>query len=341
MVETDDSGYRPAKKTTMGGLPLTNPTSKMLSVGAGTSAVGGKKDPYADMGSQVLTADKRANGKQSSEISSRSFLMENNNGTVVSSDEAKGVKGSKNPYSEMGVSIDFPEKKSATNKASDVKSKPLASPISEHHMQKKTGDPYADVGTSSDTVDRRRGIKNKKGEKIVSENAKTKADISALTANLNQLLEKAKQISKVSADQEQAILEKSKDGNLISSNLNKTTSVKDPYADVGSLVKKSSHDISGSKKDLDSAATEEFENIKNMLSESTGKSLTRSSGKSESEHSQKGLSGLTGKSVASLTSVHDKALPKQEGSPLVTRKKDPYADVGSAVNVKDKREKIV
>ena len=327
----------------MGGLPLTNPTRKLLSVGAGTSAVGGKKDPYADMGSPVLTGDKRANGKRSSEISSRSFLMENNNGTVVSSDEAKGVKASKNPYSEMGVSIDFPEKKSATNKASDVKSKPLASPITEHSMQKKTGDPYADVGTSSDPVDGKRGMKGQKEEKVVSENAKTKADISALTANLNQLLEKAKQISKISSDQEQAILEKSKGGNLVSSNLNKTTGVKDPYADVGSLIKKSSHDISGSKKDLDSAAdgAEEFQNIKNMLSESIEKSNARSSGKSESGISQKGLSGLTGKSVAALTSVHDKALPKEEGSPLVTRRKDPYADVGSAVNIKEKREKIV
>ena len=321
VAETEEAGYRASKKTTMAGLPLTNPTQKMLAQNRATSAAIGKKDPYADMGTMVLSPEKRGkNKKVSSPISSRSFLLERNNGSIVSSDEAKEVKGGgKNPYSEMGVSIDFPDKKSKSGKEkSDVKGKVTA--VSERRMLGNKADPYSDLGSSSVSNDEK---DEKSNRKSATENGTAKADVAEIAANLNKLIQKAKEISAKTSQGEGAAPTQDKVKGIEIGNA--TTAIKDPYADVGSLTKKTTKSVPGTKKDLESIVEapheEEFQDDSDVKR------------KSNQEQKPKQISGNSVTGVTGVTNSENQSKPQEK--PQGYRKKDPYSDVGSAVDIKE------
>ena len=321
VAETEDPGYRPSKKATVDGLPLTNPTKKISQPNGGTSAAGGKKDPYLDMGTPVLTADKRAHDTKSSQVSSRSILLQHSNGTVVSSGQRQGiVEGKHNPYSEMGVSVDFPEKKSNSNGKKEGKGTNvmlMGTPVTERRMLMKHRDPYADLGSSS-LLDDDKGSSSKKA---TTEPLKSKADVAELTEKLNKLLEKAKEISKG---------QQTEDGQLGKINKgNSTTAVRDPYADVGSLTKKTTQSLAGSKKDFDSSTEEEEFDV----STSETKSNLHTGSSNAPAH------GISGNSVTGMTSSKESKNFSTKTQDKVTqhRRKDPYADVGSAVDIKEKK----
>ena len=306
----------------MSGLPLTNPMQKSINQNQATSATTNRKDPYADMGTMVLSADKRAK-ESSSSASTRSFLLEQKNGTVVSLEDTKGMKGGhKNPYSEMGVAIDFPEKKSKSrgrqNKI-DLLAKALSSP--ERRMIKKIGDPYSDLGSSTVFNEPKDQTSTRK---IESDAATQKKDISEIAANLNKLIEKAQEISSKASQEQKSPSLQGKVSTITTGNA--TASSKDPYADVGSLTKKStkSLSLSGTKKDLnalmESPTDEEF------ASDSEGKSRTVKDST---------LAQISGNSVTGLTVTSNMKETKALGTLQGYKKKDPYSDVGSAVDIKE------
>jgi len=306
----------------MSGLPLANPIQKSINQNEATSATTNRKDPYADMGTMVLSADKREKDQKSlSSVSTRSFLLQEKNGTVVSLEDKKGMKGSnKNPYSEMGVTIDFPEKKSKSRDRQtkiDLLARLSSSP--ERRMIKKIGDPYSDLGSSTALSEPKDQTSRRKSE---SDAPPLKKDISEIAANLNKLIEKAQEISSKASLQPSnlhAQVSKITKGNATAPN-------KDPYADVGSITKKSTKSVSlaGTKKDLnallESPTDEEFAN------DSEGKSRTAK----DSTPKQ-----ISGNSVTGLTGTSNMKLTKGSGTLQGYKKKDPYSDVGSAVDIKE------
>lgn len=317
-METEEASSSASKKTTMAGLPLTNPTPKAVSHQA-TSAATGKKDPYADMGTMTLSADKRGKEKSARHISSRSFLLESKNGTIVSSDEAKEVKGHKeSPYSEMGVTIDFPERKSKSRSKEEIdvdimsSAKERGSEVSERRMIRRKNDPYSDLGSSSNSVGGK-GNGVKKNMKTESEAGTAKADVGQITETLNKLIEKAKEISSKTSEGQKGPMQ----GKLTGVEKgNAKISVKDPYSDVGSLVKKNMTSLTGTKKSLESIVEspndEEFQNDSDVKSK---------------------VKQLSGNSVTGVTKLSKES--KHEMNPQGYRRKDPYSDVGSAIDVKE------
>ena len=298
----------------MTGLPLTNPSHKSLSQNEATATAINKKDPYADLGTMALSADKRARGKGSpTNAAIRSFLVEHKNGTIVSLGEGKGLnEGAKNPYSEMGFAIDFPDKKSKPmNAEKGGDPTPKVSALAQRRMMKNNGDPYSDVGSSlNDGKDRA----SKKATALEGTHEKT--DLSDITTNLQKLIEKAQEISsKASMAPTVPAVEKiSKIGAG-----NATILTKDPYADVGSISKKTTKALPGTKKDLNSLIAtpkvEEFQNDSGLKSRTTQE--------------------MSGNSVTGVTLMKKLQKINELGEPQGYKRKDPYSDVGSAVDIKE------
>ena len=305
----------------MTGLPLKNPSPQTMNQKNAVAIATNSKDPYADMGTMVNSPDKRAKEqKLSSNVAMRSFLLEHKNGSIVSLDGAKGLKGGeKNPYAEMGFAIDFPDKKSKSKKAGETDEQAgKVSAFPERRMIKKNGDPYSDVGSSPGLTVGKDQTHNKRTESgPVPENF----DLTEITANLNKLIEKAKEISlKPSEGQRASTQEKAykmEAGNA-------TVFAKDPYADVGSLSKKSTKSISGTKKDLKSLVEdtfdEEFQNDSNVKTRTAEESSPKQ---------------ISGNSVTGVVVTKNVEKMEEVGKPQEYKKKDPYSDVGSTVDVKE------